>query len=220
MDEEGSGRTRGGIAVTELSSFVATQVIDPLNVCLRIAGAGGDESSIGEGSSDEDEEEPPPPPGPAPAPPLAAPAAPVEPPLPPPVQPPPLPPVEPPPPPPPALPGGGHVGGRGARWPPTSAATPFKIAEIHSKGGHLGWGATCGCHINHDRGETGALACKKALHLASPEGRHRVIQWLVAGLAIAEDAGLGRTQHLSMNPRDFALRPEEELAQEVLARFP
>ena len=83
-----------------------------------------------------------------------------------------------------------------------------------------GRGATGGCHLNHDFGETGALACKKALHLASPEGRHRVTQWLAAGLAIAEDAGFGRTQHLSMNPRDFALRPEEDLAQEVLARFP
>ena len=126
-------------------------------------------------------------------------------------------------PPPPGPPPGAPLA-EGTPWPPGSASTPMRIARVIEGGVHVGRGATCACHLNHINiaagTETAKLQCKKRLNMTSDEGRHRIIQWLVEGLAIPRGEGLGRKKHLGKNPRNFVLRPEADLVRDALIRFP
>ena len=97
---------------------------------------------------------------------------------------------------------------------------PWKIAPIHSRGVHSGWGAVCGAHRDIDDGPR--VQCKIQLQfgktLGDDEARLRVKLWLYHGLDVEEAMPNDRHEHLSLKPRTLALtHTEDELDRIVLA---
>lgn len=113
---------------------------------------------------------------------------------------------------------------RSSVWPPGSRSSPWSIAEVMSKGQHIGWGASCRCHRNAADVAAGkSTECKKQLPfagLSSEETRLRVMAWLVAGSAIGDDDDGGRSAHLKIKPRELPLLSEADYVAQALAVWP
>ena len=113
---------------------------------------------------------------------------------------------------------------RGVPWPPDSASTPWKIAEIYRGRVHIGWGAICGQH--NDAGDDGHTKCKIQLvsQKFSPDSkRRRVCQWLLEGAFISNDGADSRSEHVKEKPRNIAeenLMSDEDLVACAMAFYP
>ena len=113
---------------------------------------------------------------------------------------------------------------RGPRHVRAEAWGPFQLARVYARGTPLGWGATCGRHLNAG-GD--AACCKKqvahgAEHFSDGDCRRKLKRWLLMGLDIPEEGEDCRTQHLNC-ARLRALDPrgtEDDLDRELRARLP
>jgi hypothetical protein len=90
-------------------------------------------------------------------------------------------------------------GPRGSRGDPGG---PFSVAPIVRHGVQIGWGGTCGVHVNTT--DARGAQCKIQLTYgigSSPipdaECRQRMKAWLLAGLDVDVDDPRARTQHVS-----------------------
>lgn len=109
-----------------------------------------------------------------------------------------------------------HVAARSDRSEPWGI---WKIAQVvRSSGEVLGYGATCARHTNgYDQ-----VVCKRQLlfgkraPLSDGECRCRMKAWLLQGHAIVDGAG-SRDAHMTIMPRDIALRSEADLDAEAAA---
>ena len=86
---------------------------------------------------------------------------------------------------------------------------PFQIAPLHPEGNDAvcnGYGATCGCHRNHNDGKR--VKCSKNLtdkSMSLPEMLIRVKMWLLMGSQVKRDDPLGRTKHKSLDFKTIEL---------------
>ncbi len=87
---------------------------------------------------------------------------------------------------------------------------PFLLAEIWSRGVHVGFGATCGRHLN-----AGSQAvCKKQLRFCelSPEETKRLVKgWCLIGDEIPRDDVRGKSRHIDVDRRAIQLLSDAEL---------
>lgn len=138
------------------------------------------------------------------------------------------PPGLPPPPPPPPAPVGllafgaerAARGSRAVRW------GPFQIAEVYLHGEHVGFGATCGRHLDTER--SSETACKKSVRwcaegLTPEQCIVRLKRWLLAGFE--QEASWGdraRAMHVALGGaglRAFAEGPPEPELDAALAAY-
>ena len=93
-----------------------------------------------------------------------------------------------------------------------------KLAPVRSNGVEIGWGATCGRHLNDD--DHHKAGCKKQLlfgmggnQITPARAQHLVKQWVVTEPPVSART---RSAHVQMNPRiDF--EPMTEAAVEAAA---
>ena len=106
---------------------------------------------------------------------------------------------------------------------------PWSVAKIYRNIGerqqHVGWGATCGCHSDHQDARSQQLICKKALFASATvsldDARCLVKAWLLRGLTISRHAPAGRTEHVAVNARSLTYESEAALdAAAMAARAP
>ena len=69
---------------------------------------------------------------------------------------------------------------RGATW------GPFLVSPVRPKGVHTGWGAICRQHNNLC--DSGGVVCKINRRGTSEEMRKQILEWLLAGRSVTDDA--------------------------------
>ena len=94
---------------------------------------------------------------------------------------------------------------------------PFQLAEVHSKGIKIGWGATCGAHTNDsDAAEVHPPACKKQITfgidgLTDADLRVRMKRRPIAGMHMLDGTGNDRKHHVKINARELTEFEEADL---------
>ena len=108
---------------------------------------------------------------------------------------------------------------RGIAW------GPFSIAQVYSNGAHIGWGATCGQHVDET---SGTLQCKKQLSMgtgrkmSSADAQSRIKLWLLEGCSIPYNLKKGspvgsRSQHVRIDARTLPVLSDQELERRLAA---
>ena len=108
-----------------------------------------------------------------------------------------------------------RVGERGYQW------GPWQLAEVHTGGKHVGWGATCGMHSNVGL----TVECKKSIRMGpgldSAECELRMKMWLLQGLFIDMESPTGQTDHdRGVNARTMPLHTSEWCEAQLHTFFP
>ena len=119
--------------------------------------------------------------------------------------------------------GRARPGDRSDVWPPQSEKSTWRIARIVLKGElHVGWGATCRCHVDPDKD----LVCKKQLligkhdTLTLDECRLRMMAWLMEGTQISSSSLFPRKEHVfDIKPRELLLQNEADLERAAIAHW-
>jgi hypothetical protein len=95
---------------------------------------------------------------------------------------------------------------------------PFDIAPVVRQTLTVGWGATCGLHL--DSADHAKACCKKQLAFSSMsevECRSRIKLWLLKGLEIDPHSEDQRTTHRETRPQDLELIPEADIDAQIPA---